>query len=55
MTDFKPLEKKLNGLEEKLKKYRELILANLVMVGEIPAPTFNEGERVKFIVDRFQY
>lgn len=53
MTDFKPLEKKLNGLEKKLKKYRELLLANLVMVGEIPAPTFNEEERVKFILNRF--
>lgn len=53
MTDFKPLEKKLNGLEDKLKKYRELLLANLVMVGEIPAPTFNEEERVKFILNRF--
>lgn len=53
MADFKPLEKKLNGLEKKLKKYRELLLANLVMVGEIPAPTFNEEERVKFILNRF--
>lgn len=53
MTDFKPLEKKLDGLEKKLKKYRELLLANLVMIGEIPAPTFNEEERVKFILNRF--
>lgn len=53
MTDFNLLKKKLNGLEEKLKKYRELILANLVMVGEIPAPTFKEEERVKFILNRF--
>lgn len=53
MTDFKPLEKKLNGLEKKLKKYRELLLANLVMAGEMPAPTFNEEERVKFILNRF--
>lgn len=53
MTDFKPLEKKLNGLEKKLKKYRELLLANLVMVGEVPAPTFNEEERIKFILNRF--
>ncbi|WP_234573152.1 M20/M25/M40 family metallo-hydrolase [Rhodohalobacter sp. 614A] len=53
MTDFKPLEKKLNGLEKKLKKYRELLLANLVMVGEIPAPTFGEEDRIKFILNRF--
>ena len=53
MTDFKPLEKKLKGLEKKLKKYRELLLANLVMVGEIPAPTLSEEERVKFILNRF--
>lgn len=53
MADLKSIEKKLEGLEDQLKKYRELLLANLVMVGEIPAPTFNEEERIKFILNRF--
>lgn len=53
MANFQLLEEKLEGLEEKLKKYRELILANLVMAGEIPAPTSNEEERIKFILNRF--
>ena len=53
MSDLNRIQKKLEGLEEELKKYKELLLANLVMVGEIPSPTFNEEERVKFILNRF--
>ncbi len=32
---------------------REIILANLVMVSELPAPTFHEGRRIQFLCDRF--
>lgn len=32
---------------------RETLLANLVMIGEIPAPSFSEGERVDFLIQRF--
>ncbi|MEM0965010.1 MAG: peptidase dimerization domain-containing protein [Verrucomicrobiota bacterium] len=32
---------------------KEVILANTVMCGEIPAPTFEEGQRVVFMRDRF--
>ena len=32
---------------------REMLLANLVMIGEIPAPTFGESDRVAFLSDRF--
>lgn len=32
---------------------RETLLANLVMIGEIPAPTFNEDQRVQFLLQRF--
>ncbi len=53
MKDITSLEKKLSGLEEQLKKYREVLLANLVMIGEIPAPTSDENRRVKFILNRF--
>ncbi|UCF98708.1 MAG: peptidase dimerization domain-containing protein [Spirochaetaceae bacterium] len=32
---------------------REILLANLVMIGEIPSPTFDEFRRVEFIQNRF--
>lgn len=32
---------------------RERILADTVMIGEIPAPTFEEGKLVRFMSDRF--
>ncbi len=31
----------------------ELLLANLVLIGEIAAPTFSEQRRVEFLKDRF--
>lgn len=39
--------------QNKLLEIREMILANAVMVGEIPSPTFQEHERIRFISDRF--
>ncbi len=32
---------------------REIVLANAVMFGEIPAPTFEEEARIRFLCDRF--
>ena len=32
---------------------KEILLANLIMIGEIPAPTFAEHQRVEFIQNRF--
>lgn len=32
---------------------KETLLANLVMVGEAPAPTFHEEQRARFVRDRF--
>lgn len=32
---------------------REIVLANLVMIGEIPAPTFEEERRIEFLCNRF--
>ncbi|HPA20311.1 MAG TPA: peptidase [Verrucomicrobiae bacterium] len=32
---------------------RELLLADIVMIGEIPSPTFSEADRVSFILERF--
>lgn len=40
-------------IERKLKGKKEVLLSNLVMIGEIPAPTFREERRVEFILDRF--
>ena len=53
MTDSKPFGKYLKELEKRLHNYRELLLANLVMVGEIPSPTSHESERIQFVLDRF--
>ena len=36
------------------KGLKEILLANLVMVGEIPAETFKEEKRVRFVLDRFR-
>ena len=44
---------KLPDYIEKLKSVSEVLLSNLVMVGEIPAPTFRETKRVQFMLDRF--
>jgi len=53
MKNIESLKKELPGLEKKLKKYREVLLANLVMIGELPSPTFKEQNRIKFLLDRF--
>ncbi|MBN1648108.1 MAG: M20/M25/M40 family metallo-hydrolase [Spirochaetales bacterium] len=45
--------KKLPSFERKIKTLDELILANLVMVNEIPAPTFSEQYRSEFLITRF--
>jgi tripeptide aminopeptidase len=38
---------------EALVPMRERLLANLVMIAQIPAPTGEEGHRVRFLLDRF--
>lgn len=53
MKEIQSFRETLPELTEKLKKYREVLLANLVMAGEIPAPTFHEGRRIEFILNRF--
>lgn len=53
MNKIDKLDKFLPDSVEILKKYREIILANLVMIGELPAPTFNEERRIEFILNRF--
>tara|TARA_R100001143_G_C3361305_1_gene136502 strand:+ start:14157 stop:15326 length:1170 start_codon:yes stop_codon:yes gene_type:complete len=53
MKNIDNIDKFLSTSVKKLKKYREILLANLVMVGEIPSPTFKEERRVEFILNRF--
>ncbi|MDC7225382.1 MAG: M20/M25/M40 family metallo-hydrolase [Spirochaetales bacterium] len=53
MPKINDILNKLDGYETKLKELSELILANIVMIGEIPAPTFGEKERVRFLIERF--
>lgn len=50
----------LDGIIAALPRYREcaqrvsdLLLADVVMIGEIPAPTFHESRRIEFILNRF--
>lgn len=51
--ELKSLYKKLPGIEKELRQMRDIILANLVMIGEIPAPTFEEERRIEFLMNRF--
>ena len=38
---------------EALQPLREILLANAVMIGEVPSPTFGENDRIRFLSDRF--
>lgn len=50
---LKSITDSLSDLQEELVKFREILLANLVMIGEIPSPTFSEEERIEFLLNRF--
>ncbi|MFW5687941.1 MAG: M20/M25/M40 family metallo-hydrolase [Spirochaetota bacterium] len=39
--------------EERLSELSEIMLANLVMIAETPAPTFSEQRRMEFLLERF--
>jgi len=39
--------------EERLAELTEIMLANLVMIAETPAPTFSEQRRMEFVLERF--
>lgn len=50
------IESILGEITQKLENFsgiREILLANAVMLGEIPAPTFGEEKRIRFLTDRF--
>lgn len=44
---------KVLSIREHLRAIREIVLANIVMAGEIPAPTGFEGNLTRFLSDRF--
>ena len=49
------MEKYLNRLPafvDRIRKIREIIISNILLVGQIPAPTFSEGRRARCLVDR---
>ena len=48
-----PILQSLPGWRDSLGELREMILANAVMCGEIPSPTFEEDDLVRFLCDRF--
>jgi len=49
---LKAILEALPGYQQKLQEIREILLANAIMVGEIPAPSFHEQERIRFLMDR---
>ncbi len=44
----------LESLMDAVKRSQDILLANLVMMSETPAPTFEEEQRVRFLLDRFR-
>lgn len=44
----------LEVFRKETEKLKETLLANLVMIGEIPAPTFGEDKRIDFLLNRFK-
>ncbi len=53
ITDYDELQSFVRDLPHCLERYREMLIANLVMIGEIPAPTFEERPRLEFLKQRF--
>lgn len=51
---FEDILGSLTGVRENAKELKEILLAYLVMAGEMPAPTFNEDDRIEFLLNRFK-
>ena len=41
------------GFVDQIRKIREIIISNIILIGQVPAPTFLEKERAKVLVERF--
>ena len=51
--DFTRLLDRLSEFQAGARDLSEILLTNLVMISEIPAPTFGEQQRMSFLLDRF--
>ena len=51
--NFEKILDNLENIEQKISELKDIFLANLVMLSEIPSPTFGEEKRRDFILDRF--
>jgi len=49
-TEMARILRAIPGYEERILDLKETLIANLVMISEIPAPTFKEHERRDFII-----
>ena len=52
-SDLKSILDQIPTHKEKLHSIRELLLANALMMGEIPSPTDQEAKRITFLSNRF--
>jgi len=52
-TDLNNIINRVYSLPTELAPFREMLLANAVMISEIPAPTFMEQKRISFLGQRF--
>ncbi len=50
---FKEIISLLPEIRKRAADIRDIIVANLVMIGEVPAPTFGEQDRINLIQQRF--
>jgi len=53
MSTYLEAPEMICDLPEALKPLRERLVANLVMIAQIPSPTRGEAARVRFLLDRF--
>ncbi len=51
--DMQRILDSLPNLETMIREMRDVILTNIVMIGEIPSPTFREDKLREFILNRF--
>ena len=53
VTGFESIVQRIGELPEALQGLQDVLLANLAMIAEIPAPTFGEDARATFVQERF--
>jgi len=51
--DLEKILERVRRLPDELSRFREMLLANVAMITEIPAPTFAEQDRIAFLEQRF--